>query len=73
MFFCYLVPPEAPVIVGGSKMKAVDAGKTENLTCHSAFGNPAPTITWKKNGVVVAGAISHSYLAGKFINYSPGT
>nr|QRF78351.1 KIRREL [Schizocardium californicum] len=56
-------------------MKAVDAGKTENLTCHSAFGNPAPTITWKKNGVVVAGAITFfSYLAedetGKLSNTS---
>ncbi|XP_077985400.1 kin of IRRE-like protein 3 [Glandiceps talaboti] len=67
------IPPEPPVIVG-SKLRSVNASVSTNLTCHSAYGNPAPTITWKKNGIVVAGAHSHSFLAqdetGKLSNTS---
>ncbi|XP_070549020.1 kin of IRRE-like protein 3 isoform X2 [Ptychodera flava] len=55
--------PEAPVIKGAPEI-AVTASVVSNLTCTSENGNPAPTLTWKKNGEVVTGAHHRSYPAG---------
>ena len=51
--FVFSVPPGQPSITSNDTRPVKVENDIVTLTCSSSGGNPAPTFTWTKNGVVL--------------------
>jgi len=55
---CDSVEPQTPQLSADASEQDMREGLTVELTCSSSGGNPAPNVTWYRNGVVVTGSRS---------------
>ncbi|KAM4690987.1 kin of IRRE-like protein 1 [Rhinophrynus dorsalis] len=64
-----LIPPEHPVIDGGSEI-LLRAGTPTNLTCHARSAKPAASIDWFRDGNLQTGAVTSTEVLadGKRVN-----
>jgi len=58
LLVCDAVEPEIPQLSADTAEQDMREGGAVEFTCSSTGGNPAPNITWYRNGVAVTGSRS---------------